>query len=532
MTKAAGLSPNLSRRQELRKPAARSAGGIVASQNRLASEIGARVLAEGGHAIDAAVATSMAVGVLEPWMSGLGATGAMLIYSAKDDRVTVVDFGARSPAALDPADYPIVEGDDGDLFGWPRVKDDRNLVGAKAVVAPTVLAGLTTAHKAFGRRPWRDLVTPAVALARDGMVVDWHTTLMISGALQNLLADEGARRVFAPAGVPPFPPPAVAENPAIRLPNPELARTLATIAEEGADAFYRGPIGAALVKDIRALGGVLDAGDLAAVTAPMVESKTLTHRGRKVHVLPAHSGGPTIAAAFAGLDARWSMPANGRPLDAGAFMAVAQSLDEAWRTRFATMGDSTTIAPRGSTTHFSVVDRDGNMVALTQTLLSLFGARTLSPSTGILMNNGVNWFDPRPNTPNGIAPGKRTLSNYCPAIMLGDGDAVAIGGCGGRKILPAVFQLLVMMANDLSLDDAMHAPRIDVSGGPFVIVDRDLPEDVRNALAQSFRTREVERTAYPNHFTIASVVRRIGATNEGAVEPYMPWGEAVAEDEV
>jgi gamma-glutamyltranspeptidase/glutathione hydrolase len=116
--------------------------------------------------------------------------------------------------------------------------------------------------------------------------------------------------------------------------------------------------------------------------------------------------------------------------------------------------------------------------------------------------------------------------------MLGDDDAVAIGGCGGRKILPAVFQLLVMMANGLSLDDAMHAPRIDVSGGPFVIVDRDLPEDVRSALAQSFATREVERTAYPNHFTIASVVRRIGATNEGAVEPYMPWGEAVAEDEV
>jgi gamma-glutamyltranspeptidase/glutathione hydrolase len=89
-----------------------------------------------------------------------------------------------------------------------------------------------------------------------------------------------------------------------------------------------------------------------------------------------------------------------------------------------------------------------------------------------------------------------------------------------------------MMANGLSLDDAMHAPRVDVSGGPFVIVDRDLPESVRSALAQSFSTRQVERTAYPNHFTIASVVRRIGAMNEGAVEPYMPWGEAVAEDEV
>jgi gamma-glutamyltranspeptidase / glutathione hydrolase len=196
------------------------------------------------------------------------------------------------------------------------------------------------------------------------------------------------------------------------------------------------------------------------------------------------------------------------------------------------MGDSAATAPQGSTTHISVVDRDGNMVALTQTLLSLFGSRFLSPSTGILMNNGINWFDPRPGTPNAIAPGKRTLSNYCPAIMLGDGEAVAIGGCGGRKILPAVFQLMVMIANGMPLDDAFHAPRIDLSGGETVVVDRDLPADVRAALARAFKTLEVERNVYPGHFTIAGAVRRAGGINEGAAEPYQPWSEAVAEEEV
>src|SRR3954454_14658932 len=123
-----GLSPNLSLRQIVRKPAARSKGGIVVSQHRLASEIGARVLAAGGHAVDAAVATSFAVGVLEPWMSGVGGAGAILVRNAADGKVSVVDFGARSPAGLNPADYPIVEGAGADLFGWPKVKADRNLV--------------------------------------------------------------------------------------------------------------------------------------------------------------------------------------------------------------------------------------------------------------------------------------------------------------------------------------------------------------------------------------------------------------------
>jgi gamma-glutamyltranspeptidase/glutathione hydrolase len=172
------------------------------------------------------------------------------------------------------------------------------------------------------------------------------------------------------------------------------------------------------------------------------------------------------------------------------------------------------------------------MVTLTQTLLSLFGSQFMSQSTGILLNNAVNWFDPRPGGPNSIAPGKRVLANYCPAIMTAADDAIAAGGSGGRKILPAVFQLLVMMANGQSLDEAIHAPRIDVSGGDTVVMDRRLPDAVRAALAAEFPTMEAERTVFPYHFTIASAVRRRAEWNEGATEPYQPWSEAVAEDEV
>jgi gamma-glutamyltranspeptidase/glutathione hydrolase len=261
----------------------------------------------------------------------------------------------------------------------------------------------------------------------------------------------------------------------------------------------------------------------------VVEPRTVEHRGHTIHALPELSGGPTLINAFGRLNGRWS---EGDEFGAEAFTAIASSLQEAWDDRFSSMGDNATTAPSSSTTHISVVDRDGNMVALTQTLLSLFGSRFLSPSTGILLNNGINWFDPRPGTPNSMAPGKRALCNYCPAIMTGEDDAVAIGGCGGRKILPAVFQLLSMMANGRDIEEAFHAPRIDVSGGETVIVDRDLPDETRAALASGFKTLEAERTVYPYHFTIAGAVRRRGSINEGATEPQQPWSEAVAEEDV
>jgi gamma-glutamyltranspeptidase/glutathione hydrolase len=526
---ASVVSPNLSTHQVVRKPAVHSSGGIVVSHNRAASEIGARVLAAGGHAVDAAVATSFAIGVLEPWMSGVGGAGVMLVRNAGDDSVVAIDFGARSPAALDPADYPLEQGSGGDLFGWPRVQGDRNLRGASAAVVPSVVAGVAAAHGQFGRRPWRDLVAPAVELAREGPVADWHTTLMVARAFRELSGDPGCRAVFLPGDLPPAPAFVATAAPTVRLPNAALARTLGAIADGGADAFYEGDIARALLDDLKAAGGVHAAGDFArAAEVRMMPPRTARYGARTLYAVPELNGGPTVLDALEGMLRRWQ----GGPIDAAAFCAVAGGLQQAWKKRFATMGDAAHIAPEGSTTHINVVDRDGNMVTLTQTLLSLFGSQFMSQSTGILLNNAVNWFDPRPGGPNSIAGGKRVLANYAPMIMTGPDDAVAAGGAGGRKILPAVFQLLMMMANGMSLDEAIHAPRIDVSGGDAVVVDRDLPEAVRTALAAEFKIVEAERAVFPYHFTIAGAVRRQGAINEGATEPYMPWSEAVSEDEV
>jgi gamma-glutamyltranspeptidase/glutathione hydrolase len=526
------ISPNFSTHQVVRKPVTRSAGGIVVSHNRVASEVGARVLKAGGHAVDAAVATSFAIGVMEPWMNGIGGTGAMLVRNAAADKVTAIDFGARAPAALDPGFYPLLEGSGGDLFGWPKVKDDRNLRGATSAVVPTLVAGMATAHGLFGRQAWRDLLLPARNLAHDGMAVDWHTTLMIARAFKELSEDPGCRSVFLPSEVPPCPAPAATVTTPVRLPNPALARTIEAIAEGGVDVFFKGSIMRALLADLRAAGGVHAEADFAAAAeVRTLAPRTARHGGYTLYAVPELNGGPTVLDALANMQKRWSGSGDG-PLGADALAAVATGLKHAWSMRFATMGDSLHIAPQGSTTHINVVDRDGNMVSLTQTLLSLFGSLYLSPSTGILLNNAINWFDPRPGGPNALAPGRRVLANYAPMIMTGADDAVAAGGAGGRKILPAVFQLLVMMANGMNLDDAIHAPRIDVSGGDAVIVDRRLPENVRAALAAEFSIIEAERAVYPYHFTIAGAVRRQGSVNEGGTEPYMPWSEAVAEDEV
>ncbi|MEZ5842844.1 MAG: gamma-glutamyltransferase [Hyphomicrobiaceae bacterium] len=528
---ASALSPNVSRRIESRKPAVKSKGGIVVSQCRFASEVGARVLKEGGHAVDAAVATAFAVGVAEPWMSGIGGVGAALVLDARSGKVSAFDFGGRSPLALDPADFPLAGDPDADLFGWPGVKENRNTVGAKAVVVPSEPAGLSLMHRSFGRLDWRRLVSPAIALAEEGPVVDWHTMMIIAGAFADLARDAGCRDRFLPGGAPPVPPAAVEPRPVRRLPAPALARTLRTLAEDGAAALYRGPLAAAIAREVQALGGYLSEHDLASYEARAVTPLEIAYRDRTIHVLPELNGGPTLAHAYRVL-AGCRRDIHDAP-DGAAFLAYADALKSAWEARFRTMGDAGERTAPTSTTHLSVIDRDGNIVTLTQTLLSLFGARCLLPETGILMNNGINWFDPRPGGPNAIAPGRRVLSNYVPAIMTGGGRAIGIGGCGGRKIIPAVFQLLAMNAEyGFDLDRAFHTPRIDVSGTPRVAADHRLSDEVIDTLAARHDVVLAEPICYPNAFTIASAVAREGGMNEGATEPAQPWSEAVAEDEV
>ena len=511
----------------MRKPALESAAGIVASQHYAASEVGAQVLAEGGNAVDAAVSAGLAIGAIEPWMSGLGGGGFMVVYEAEARRAWCVEFGMRASTEIDPADYPLAPGagTDTDLFAWPAVEGERNVAGPLSVAVPGFVAGHALALERFGTRSWAEALGPAIRLARDGIEVDWFTTLKIASEAPALARDAESARVFLANGQPPA---AVWGGPLPSIRLGELASTLTRLAEAGPRDFYEGEIASALVADARSLGVRLNEEDLRACRATLGPAGTARYRGSTVHAPTGLSAGPTLRHALGLLAPR--LDGAGRP-GAEAYLAYADALCEAYRHRLESLGEGAD-SGQGCTTHLSVVDGDGNMVALTQTLLSLFGSKVTFPRTGILMNNGIMWFDPRAGRPNSIAPGRQPLSNMCPVVAeRGDGFRVAVGASGGRRILPAVLQLLSFMLDyRLSVDDAVHQPRLDASGEPVLDVDEGLGEAVIDALAARHSVRVRYDSVYPAQFACPNVVARDEARgiNYGGAFVKSPWAAAAA----
>ena len=511
----------------VRKPAAQTSGGIVATQNRIAGEAGAQVLAGGGNAVDAAVATGLALAAVEPWNSGLGGVGFMLVYLAKEDRVQVVDFGPISPRALDPAAYPLTGGYTSDLFTWPTVKDDRNVHGPASFAVPGHVDGLALALERFGTLKFADAIKPAIALADKGIAVDWNLTLKTATMARELARYPTTREIWLPGG---FPPVTAAGAPLQRLVLQGLAATMRRLADAGPRDFFEGAVAASIAKDAKAMGGDLALDDLRNYRARVVAPLETKYRDADIAVAAGLTAGPTMVRALARLQ-DVKLRAGGPHADA--FLAYARVLREGYAERLATMGETSDHRDPSTTTHLNVVDRHGNMVALTQTLLSVFGSKVVLPSSGVLMNNGIMWFDPRPGSPNSLAPWKRPLTNMSPLIARRDGKAwFAIGASGGRKILPSVFQISsFLMDHGMSLEDAFHHPRIDASGGETVGVDPRLPELVRNALREQFPVEETELVVYPTNFACPSAVLRDpkGGTHHGMSDVMSPWSGAVAE---
>jgi gamma-glutamyltranspeptidase/glutathione hydrolase len=510
-----------------RKAVVKSAGGIVASQSRLAASVGAEVLAAGGNAVDAAVATSFAVGVLEPWMSGIGGGGFMVVAPADGTQPQVIDCGMVAPAALDPRDYPLVGGTAPGLFAWPAVKDDRNLKGAPSVAVPGLVAGLSLALERFGTIDWRSALAPAIALAERGLPLDWYTTLSIAVGARELAEFDGARQIYLPGGLPPAP---AAEGTA-HLPLGNLPRTLRRLAEAGPRDFYEGEIAHAIARELRAAGGSLAPADLSGYRATVHPALEIAYRDITVSAAPGLTAGPTLAAVLRRLTETLQPRELAAGPDAPAYRAYAAALAAAYEERFATLGHA---APAPScTTHLCVVDRQGNLVALTQTLLSRFGSKLLLPETGILLNNGIMWFDPRPGRPNSIAAGKRPLSNMCPVVLRRGGRPwAALGASGGRRIMPAVTQVLSFLVDwGMTLEEAFHQPRLDVSGEGRATLDTRLAPAVEREVAALMPVLREPVGVYPVQFASPSAVLRDAASglNHGMAEIASPWSGAVAE---
>lgn len=515
---------------EIRKPAIVSDKGLVAAQEGEAAAAGAAILAAGGNAVDAAVATALALGCTEPWMSGIGGGGFMLVHLAAERRTHAVEFGMVSPAALDPGRYALAtgEGPEEGLFVWPRVVEDRNIFGAEAVCVPGAVAGLSLALERFGTRPWAEVIAPAIELADRGLAVSWYNTLQIAyGAAAGLGRYATTRETYLPGGAPPtsLTP---HEPKRVRLGN--LPATLRRLAEAGPRDFYEGEIARRIVHDMQAAGGALSLDDLAGYRANVVEPMALAYRDATVHLVPGLNGSPTFARALRRI-AETLDP--GRGLGPDAYLAYAEALREAYAFRFEHLGHDGDPQLLGCTTHLSVIDAAGNMVALTNTLLERFGSRLMLPETGILMNNGMMWFDPRPGRPNSIAPGRRPLSNMCPVLAThGDGRGwFALGASGGRRIVPACFQLTSMLIDfGMSMDEAWNAPRIDVSGTETVVCDGRLDSATVDALAARFPVTVTEQAVLPNMFATPQGVMRLDGRNCAAARVQTPTATvAVAE---
>ncbi|WLE01041.1 gamma-glutamyltransferase (plasmid) [Agrobacterium leguminum] len=511
----------------MRKPTKDTSNGIVAAQHRGAAEVGAEILRAGGDAVDAAVAVSYAIGVLEPWMSGPGGGGAMVIWRAKEQRAYVLNFGMKAPVELNPADYPLADtGHASDLFAWRSVVGDRNVTGASAVAVPGTVAGTAEAHSRFGRLPWSLLLQPAVDLAAAGLRVDWYASLMISSSAKDLAKDRDAAAIFLDEGKwPKIAGWTALSN--LRLDQSRMAATLAEIRDNGATSFYEGRIAERLVTDVRDKGGCLSLDDLRKYRAEWQEPLVIEYRGSRVYATPTMTAGPSLKDALASMEANFTP--EGVP-DAACYLGFVRGLMLAYEKRLAGMGDNESPTNPACTTHFSVVDAEGNMVSMTQTLLSTFGSKVVSPSTGLLMNNGIMWFDPEPGRPNSLGPDKRCLMNVCPVIVDTVQGRVALGASGGRKILPAVAQLTSFICDyGMDLEAAFHQQRIDASGGDVVIVDETLHHGIIAALQEAFNVQTAPRSLFPYSFACPAAVSDFSGTRSGCTEIMTPWGDAVAE---
>jgi gamma-glutamyltranspeptidase / glutathione hydrolase len=453
------------------EPVAR--GGMVTAEHHLAAEAGVEMLRDGGNAVDAAVAAAFVMGVVEPFTSGIGGIAGLVVRRA-DGTVAAVEGSTRAPLAARSDMFELVgDGSRAGMYLWPAVKGAANIEGATSATVPGQAAALCLALESYGSLPRTRVMEPAIRLAREGFEIDWYVALSFAMYAERLWKSGDARRIFfRPSGAPLRPP--IGTEPSDRVVQTDLARTLECIAREGPEVLYRGEIAEAIVADVRANGGALGAEDLATYEARSATPLQTMYRGHRVVTLDGLTGGPTVARALTVLDAfRVGAKEQG---GVDHLHLVAEALRAAFLYRFAQLADHTT--------HLNAIDRDHTMVSLTQTLGQGFGSGFVPKGTGIVLVDGMTWFDPVPGHPNSIAPGKRVLWAGSPTLVVhGDRPLLAVGAPGGRKIMSAVTQAIVNVIDfGDGPQDAVNRPRVH-DEGEGLLVDSRIPPDVRDGLA-------------------------------------------------
>ena len=532
--------------------------GAVASDHLPASRAGAEVLAKGGNAADAAVATALALGVVAPSSSGLGGGGFLTYWDAKKREVRVLDFREVAPKAA-TRDMFLEEG---------RAVAERSRTGGLAVAVPSEAAGLAEIAATLGKLGLAADVQPALRLAREGFPVSQHQARAAADAVRKypLAADDPLRAIVLPDGKPLK----VGQTET----RPELARTLATIAQKGKDGFYRGWVAQEIVDAVKRSGGVLTADDLAAYRPEWKKPLTGSYRGRTVYAPPPPSGGATTIEILQILDARPPLGASG-PGSSASDQELAEAFKHAFADRARSLGDPAFVevptqhltdpayakelaqrisptavqkperygdkslagapaeAPHDhGTSHLCVVDGEGNVASLTTTINLSYGAKLVAGKSGVLLNDEMDDFSAQPGVPNyfgligafanAIAPGKRPLSSMSPLIVVKDGKPeLCVGGSGGPLIVSETVQSLVNVIDfGMNAEAAVSSPRVHAQWVPDgMTVEPEVPADVVEGLkkrGQHVMPADAEGAAqliviHPDRLEAASDPRKGGA---------------------
>ncbi|MCT6591945.1 gamma-glutamyltransferase [Pantoea dispersa] len=466
--------------------------GMVASVDAMATRVGVDILKQGGNAVDAAIAVGFALAVTHPQAGNLGGGGFMLLRTAAG-RTTAIDFREMAPARASR-----------DMFLDKQGNADSklSLTSHLASGTPGTVAGFALAAQKYGTLPLSTLLAPAIKLARDGIIVnDALADDLATYGKENLINHDNSRAIFYKADGQPY-------QKGDRLVQKNLAHSLQLIAQQGPDAFYKGKIADEIAAEMAQHGGLIGKADLAAYRAVERKPVSGSYRGYQVFSMPPpSSGGIHIVQILNILEnfdlAKWGFGS------ADAMQVMAEAEKYAYADRSEYLGDpdfvkvpqqaltskayaktlaqqidvnkarpSADIKPgklapyeSNQTTHFSVVDKDGNAVAVTYTLNTYFGSGVVAGNSGILMNNEMDDFSAKPGTPNvyglvggeanAIQPAKRPLSSMSPTIVAKDGKTwLVTGSPGGSRIITTVLQMVVNSIDfGMNVAEATNAPR-------------------------------------------------------------------------
>jgi gamma-glutamyltranspeptidase/glutathione hydrolase len=467
--------------------------GMVATQNPYASAVGARILEQGGNAVDAAVAIGFALAVTYPRAGNLGGGGFMLVHDAAEANTVAIDYRELAPRKASRNMYLDENGE---------VDRAKSFFSHLAAGVPGTVAGMWYAHQEYGKLPWKDLLAPAIDLARDGIDVSYDMNVLLATQRDRLCRNAATCQYYFKDDGQPY-------EPGDRLVQPDLARTLELIAAHGARGFYEGETAQKIADEMSRGGGLVDLESLAAYAVDVREPLAGDYRGWKIVTMPPPSSGGIHVLQMLNILERFDVSAMGSE-SADSVHLLAEVARLAYADRSKHLGDpdyievpvewltgkdygkqlaetidmqrarpSAEVLPGAAppyesadTTHYSVIDRDGNIVANTYTLNFTFGSGISVEGAGFLLNNEMADFVARPDTPNAfgllggdanaIEPGKRPLSSMAPTLMFGeDGSVIATGSMGGSRIIMGVLQTIVnIVDHGMNIAEAAAAPRM------------------------------------------------------------------------